>query len=341
MIKKLFDKIKKYIKENQSFIIFLLIFIITFNINTGYSIYRPGGSINITERINKSNNLKSNVGSFNMAYVGMLEGKLPFYLLAKMIPKWEIVSNDEILYNEDENIEDSLKRDHLYYEESISNAKIIAYNKSNTPYEIKSIDNYVIYIDKRATGDIKIGDKIISYDNINFTDISNLKEYIQTKKENDIIKLKIIRDGKEITLSPKIFKEKDTLLIGIATLTINNITSKNNIIINTKTKESGPSGGLILSLAIYDALTEGNLTKGNKIVGTGAINKEGEVLEIGGIPHKLRGAVKDKADLFIVPTDNLEEALNIAKKENYDIIIKGASNFDEALEIISNLEEKQ
>ena len=91
MIKKLFDKIKKYIKENQSFIIFLLIFIITFNINTGYSIYRPGGSINITERINKSNNLKSNVGSFNMAYVGMLEGKLPFYLLAKMIPKWEIV----------------------------------------------------------------------------------------------------------------------------------------------------------------------------------------------------------------------------------------------------------
>lgn len=340
-MKKILNKIKTNIKENQSFIIFLLIFTITFNINTGYSIYRPGGSLNITERINKTNDINENIGSFNMAYVGMIEGKLPFYLISHILPKWEAVSNDEIFYNEEENMEDSLKRDHLFYEESISNAKIVAYNKSNVPYEIENINNYIIYIDKRSTGDLKIGDKIISYDDTNFTDINTLKKYIQTKNENDIIKLKIIRNDKELTLLPKIFKEKDTLLIGISTITIYDITSNNNIIVDSKTKESGPSGGLILSLAIYDALTEGDLTKGNKIVGTGAINKEGEALEIGGIPHKLRGAVKEKADIFLVPKSNLKEALKIAKKENYDIIIKGASNFDEALEIINNLEVKQ
>lgn len=341
MINKLYDRFKQFIKYNLSFLIFLLLFLGAFSIKTDYSIYKAGGSINISQRINKANDLDSSSGSFNMAYVGMIQGKLPFYLLAKIIPSWELIPNDEITYNNKETINDSLKRDHLYYEESISNAKLIAYKKSNIPYTIDKINNYIIYIDEKCSADLKIGDEIISYDGINYTDLNTLKDYIKTKKIGNSISLVINRDNKKINEKAIIFKEDDTLLIGVAAVTIYNIKSKNNIIIDPKTTESGPSGGLILSLAIYDALLDTNITKGNKVVGTGAIELDGTVTEIGGIKYKLAGAVKENADLFLVPTSNLKEALKYAKEKNYDIIIKGVSNFDEALEILSNMEVKK
>ena len=48
MIDKLYEKIKEYIKYNYVFLIFLTILLVSFNIETDYSIYKPGGSINIS-----------------------------------------------------------------------------------------------------------------------------------------------------------------------------------------------------------------------------------------------------------------------------------------------------
>ena len=51
---------------------------------------------------------------------------------------------------------------------------------------------------------------------------------------------------------------------------------------------------------------------------------------------KLKSAVKEKADLFIVPNDeNYKEALKIKKENNYDIEILGVSTFDEVIEYLS------
>lgn len=341
MINKLYDRLKEYIKYNLRFLIFLLIFLGAFSIKTDYSIYKSGGSINITQRINKSNNIKSTPGSFNMAYVGMIQGKLPFYLLAKLIPSWELIPNNEITYNDKESIEDSLKRDHLYYEESISNAKYVAYQKSGIDFEIEKINNYIIYVDEKCTASIKIGDEILSYDDIKYTNLNTLKDYIKTKKVGDSISLVINRNNKKIKTIAEIYQENENLLIGVAAVSIYDLKSDKEIIIDSKTSESGPSGGLLLSLAIYDTLLDENITKGNKIVGTGSIDINGNVDEIGGIKYKLAGAVKDKADLFIVPNKNLEEALKYAKEKKYDIIIKGVSNFDEALEVLKNMEAKK
>ena len=341
MINKLYDRFKEYIKYNFRFLIFLLVFFGAFSIKTDFSIYKSGGSIDISHRINKSNNIKSTPGSFNMAYVGMIQGKLPFYLLAKLIPSWELIPNNEITYNDKESIEDSLKRDHLYYEESISNAKYVAYQKSGIDFEIEKINNDIIYVDEKCTASVKIGDEILSYDNIEYTDLETLKDYIKNKNVGDIISLVVNRNNKKIKTSAEIFEEKTNLLIGVAAVSIYDIKSEKEIIIDSKTSESGPSGGLVLSLAIYDALLNENITKGNKIVGTGSIDINGNVGEIGGVKYKLSGAVKEKADLFLLPNENLEEALKYAKEKKYDIIIKGVSNFDEALEILKNMEAKK
>lgn len=341
MIEKTKDFIKLYIKENFSFLLFLLVFLFIFNINTDYSIYKAGGSINISERINKKNDIKPAKGSFNMAYVGMIEGRLPFYLIAKLVPSWELVKNDEITYTDSETMKDSMKRDHLYYEESISNAKLVAYQKSGINYTIKEVHNYIIFFSEQSSVKAKIGDELLSYDDIDFSSIAILKEYIKTKQVGDEISLTLKRKDKEFKATSVVFEEKGHLLIGLSTITTKEIKSETEIIVDNKSSESGPSGGLILSLAIYDALTEVDITKGNKIIGTGVIELDGRVTEIGGVKHKLNGAVKKKADVFLVPSANYNEAIAYAKKHDYDIIIKGVSHFDEALKFIENLEEKK
>jgi PDZ domain-containing protein len=71
----------------------------------------------------------------------------------------------------------------------------------------------------------------------------------------------------------------------------------------------GPSGGLMFALGIYDVLTPGSLTGGKVIAGTGEIDAQGKVGEIGGIQQKLVGAQDDGARLFLVPAANCAEAV--------------------------------
>ena len=55
----------------------------------------------------------------------------------------------------------------------------------------------------------------------------------------------------------------------------------------------------MLALQIYNKLTKKDITKGRNIVGTGTIDKDGRVGDIGGIKYKLRGAVKKRANILI------------------------------------------
>jgi PDZ domain-containing protein len=79
--------------------------------------------------------------------------------------------------------------------------------------------------------------------------------------------------------------------------------------INIDPNIGGPSAGLVFSLAVYDTLTEGSLTGGHEIAGTGEINPNGSVGAIGGIQQKIAGARDEGAELFLVPIENCADAL--------------------------------
>lgn len=71
----------------------------------------------------------------------------------------------------------------------------------------------------------------------------------------------------------------------------------------------GPSAGLMFSLGIYDTLTDGSLTDGRTIAGTGTVDAAGKVGPIGGIQQKIVGAREAGAELFLVPPANCDEAV--------------------------------
>jgi PDZ domain-containing protein len=89
------------------------------------------------------------------------------------------------------------------------------------------------------------------------------------------------------------------------------------------------------SLAIIDTLTEGELTKGHVIAGTGTIQVDGTVGNIGGIRQKVPAAEAAGATYILVPEGNYEKALT-AEFDNIEIV--PIANISEAVAFLKTLE---
>ena len=102
-----------------------------------------------------------------------------------------------------------------------------------------------------------------------------------------------------------------------------------------KDSESGSSGGLMLTLTIYNALTDDDIIKGRTIAGTGTISYDGSVGEIDGVKYKIMGAASNNVDIVFVPSGNYEEAIDTKNKYHYDMEIISVDYFDEVVEYLS------
>ncbi len=335
-MKNIFGKIKQFFKDNYKSLLILIFIFVLFNYKLDISIYKPGGIINMNERITSDDKIFESKGSFNMSYVSLVKGTIPTYLIAKILPTWDIVKNSDITYDGD--LDETIKIDKYYLEESISNAYMVAYDSANIEYEIKDSKNYITYIFDEAKTDLNLLDIILKYDNIEYTTFNSMQEYISSKKVGDKIKLVVLRDEKQIECEATLIDINGKAKIGLSSAVINEYDSDINISVKSRSSESGSSGGFMTALAIYNALTEDDLTKGLKIAGTGTIDADGNVGIIGGVKYKLSGAVKNHVDIFLVAKENYEEAYEYKKANKFDIELVPIETFDEALEYLKNME---
>lgn len=97
----------------------------------------------------------------------------------------------------------------------------------------------------------------------------------------------------------------------------------------------GPSAGLMLTLGILDLVGDDDLTGGAVVAGTGTINAEGAVGPIGGIALKMVAARDIGADLFLVPAENCDEAVD-APDPGFPLA--RVATLDDALEALADHE---
>ncbi len=334
---KILNYFKKFFKENYKQIIFLICFYIVMTFPLPYYIYVGGGTIDVGDRIEieKAYNEK---GSFNLAYVTELRGNIPTLLLSYIIPSWEREKIASYQINENETMEDLNNRDRMYLSDANQGAIFVAYTHAGKTFEITGNHYLVYYVDERANDDIKVGDELIGVDDLNEVDLELFKNYINEKETGESVILHLKRNNKEIDVETPIFEEDNIKYTGLAFFNILDYTTDPQIKLSFKDTETGPSGGFTLALAIYNRLTEEDITNGKKIVGTGTIDMNGNIGEIGGVKYKLMGAVDKKADIFIVPNgSNYDECIKLQKEKKYKIQIIGVDNFDEALEKLKSL----
>jgi len=335
MTNKIYEKTKKFIKENYKFLIAYIIVLLLFTVSLDYEIYTPGGLSNLNKRIEVEDGYSSE-GSFNLTYVSAKKGTIPFILLSYIIPTWDLVSLDETRI-ETEDYEEILARGKIDLESVNENAIAVAFEAAEINYEITENDLTVYYVFDEAKTNLKVGDIIKEVDGIKVNTLDDLSKVLETKEENDKINFKIIRNGKTQEKSGILFESDGKKIIGLYLTNVIKVKTNKEIEFNYKGNESGASGGLMSTLEIYNRIVKEDITKGLKIAGTGTINLDGTVGEIGGVKYKLRGAVKKKADVFIVPEGNYEEALEIKEKEKYNIKLIEAKNFTQVLNDLENI----
>lgn len=336
MTNKIYEKIKNIIKESLPFFLTWIALFFIFFYEFPYSIEAPGGTINVSNRIEVDNSYKSK-GSLNMAYVTEFPSSIVFMLYAKLNSEWTISKEEDVVL-ENETLKDDQIRNKILLKEANSNAVVLAYTKANKKIKINDTKTLVTYVLENAKTDLKVGDEILKIENIDINNIEDVRNSIQQYNVNDEITIVVKNNGKEYIRKASIYEENARKYIGFVMSQIYEYEATPNIKIKSKASESGPSGGLMTTLAIYDKLVKEDITKGKKIVGTGTIDLNGNVGSIGGVRFKLAGAVKDKADIFLVPAgENYDEAEQIKKEKKYNIKIVPVSTFDEALNFLSNL----
>ncbi len=337
MIKKAYEKIKGFITGNYLYLLFLLVTLTVLTYPLPYYIYTGGGILNIDNKINLENKTPSK-GSYNLCYVSELQGTIPTYLLSYIMPGWEKVSIKDVAYNEDENDDDIVTRDKMYLNDGSNSAIIASYTLANKKYEITDTKYAIMYLLEESDSDFHIGDEIIKIDDVVIKDLEDMNKALSKKDFGDELEIKVINDEKEYTRHAKIVDIDGKKMMGVSLIIKNKIKTDPPVSFNFGNNESGPSGGFMLSLALYDFLVEEDLTKGLKISGTGTIDKDGNVGEIDGVKYKLKGAVKKHSDIFFVPNgDNYKEAIKLKKKKNYDIDVVGVSTLEEAIKYLKNI----
>lgn len=326
---------KKYLKENYKFLIILILLVLCFTVHFPYYIDTPGGISDVSSKI-EIDGYKSS-GSFNLAYVREYRATIPTLIISLFNKDWNVYKEEDMLL-ENETDASYLSRDKILMQESISNAISVAYKYADKKIEVKNNKLYVLYIDKYAKTDLKVGDEIIAINNKSIYSKKDVENTLKSLKENNKINITVKNKDKEYNRYAYIIEEENAKRIGILVSNVREYETDPKIKINVDSNESGSSGGLITALSIYNSLVKDDITNDLTIVGTGTIDLDGNIGSIGGVKYKLKSAVKEHADLFIVPIgENYEEAIKVKKENNYDIEILGVSTFEEVLKYLKNL----
>lgn len=107
------------------------------------------------------------------------------------------------------------------------------------------------------------------------------------------------------------------------TLRLPNLAANNFTLADTQ----GSSSGLILALAWLDALTPGDQSHNQTIMGTGKITSQGQILPVDSVETKLHTPEATEADLVLIPTGS-------AANWPADVNVVEVSTLDEAVAAI-------
>jgi PDZ domain-containing protein len=160
-----------------------------------------------------------------------------------------------------------------------------------------------------ADGVLEPGDQILRVDGDPIDGVTELTAALTAQPIGSTFEFEIVRDGTEQTVELTTAASPDDATVPIVGISPGaRYEFPVDVTINLG-DVGGPSAGTMLALGVYDKLTPGELTGGERIAGTGTIAADGEVGAIGGIRQKMYGASGAGADWFLAPAANCDEVI--------------------------------
>jgi PDZ domain-containing protein len=188
-----------------------------------------------------------------------------------------------------------------------------------------------------ADGVLQVGDVIVAVDGQPIDTTSALLARIRLHHPGETVSLSIMRNGQtqdvQLTTaeSPT---EPGRPLVGVTISTyLYDVRMPFPIDIQSD-NVGGPSAGFMFALGILDAITDGDLTRGYYVVGTGTIAADGSIGAVGGAAEKALAAEADGAQVFLVPQNDYAEAGRWVKS----LKIVPVERFEDAIRVLCALD---
>ena len=188
-----------------------------------------------------------------------------------------------------------------------------------------------VLTDGPSDGRLAPGDTVLAVDGEPLTSGAALAARIETAAPGDQVLVRVRHMGTERdeTITLRALEEGGPARLGVLVQTaIDELVLPIDIVLTPGLRIGGPSAGLMVGLTVYDLLAAENLLAGRRIAGTGTLDIDGRVGEVGGVREKTIAAIDAGYDVLMVPVASTAEAQRIAAGR---IEVHGVTTLDEAL----------
>ena len=232
-------------------------------------------------------------------------------LVAGVDPTVDVLARQAVR-QPDETDEDYRRRNLQLMDESTATAITVALRHVGVEEAPQSVFITGYAADTPAGQVLEIGDRITGLDATDIATTEDLAEAMADNAPGDVVPIAVVRNGEEMQYEIELAaleEEAGRPFIGIFVRSLPYWIDINSGIVG------GPSAGLMYSLAIIEVLTEGDMTSGHVIAGTGTVDTEGNVGAIGGVRQKVVAAEAAGAEYMFVPINNHESAFTAPRGE--------------------------
>lgn len=316
-----------------------------------YYVESPGGASDIRQVLTVNGEVDQEDGSYNFTYVNVQQAPLLKLAVAYFNPHMDIYTEQEMTGGA---ASEEYYRISQFYMETSQN--IAEYQGLTLAGKEATLDFYGVYVlglaeDSTFKDVLRIADTVTSVNGQTFESSKELIDYVGDLELGSDVTVGYTSDGEEQTAQGTIIKlENGRTGIGITLTDHTTIESDEEIVFQTG-GIGGPSAGLMFTLAIYTQLADPDLRDGRIIAGTGTIEQDGSVGDIGGADKKVLSAAKAGASIFFVPNNpvdenilkanpdaktNYQEALEAVEREGVDIEVVPVTTVQEAIDYLEN-----
>ena len=277
-----------------------------------YFLITPGGTYDIGSRLQIPDAQRREMGRMAFTAVYEQEASWGEVARARVVGQSEVVPAADIRPpgTTQEQINQANKR---LIDESKPVAAVVALRAAGLPVAITGQGAQVQSVIQGlpADGVLQVGDVIVAVDGQTVETSNQLVDVITRHAIGDAMTLTAWRNGQPYDLSlttrasptdasrPVVGVTIATYLFDVQMPFPVDIASDN---------VGGPSAGFMFALGIFDAVTDGDLTRGHYVAGTGTIAQDGTVGAVGGAAEKALAAEQDGAQVFLVPRGDAEDA---------------------------------
>lgn len=188
-----------------------------------------------------------------------------------------------------------------------------------------------------GAGIVEAGDIVVAVDGTDVQFVQELINEVRKREVGDTVTLTVSRDNELIDLQVVLGESATDPGLPVVGVTVSDAGAAFDFPITVNIDAGsvgGSSAGMMLTLAVYNRLSEEDITRGHRIAGTGTMSTDGSVGPIGGMKQKTIGAIGVGAEYLLVPAEDFEAAFEAADGR---IEVVSVATIDDALAFLESL----